>query len=74
MRKGPNKVCINTDDAGIMPTTLRTEFNLLEQTALQFDVSPIQAQDWVTRLRQFGLDEFNRTHQKVIQPLNKQLI
>ena len=27
------KVCVNTDDPAIMPTTLRNEFDLLERTA-----------------------------------------
>ncbi|MFT4927369.1 MAG: hypothetical protein ACI8WB_003476 [Phenylobacterium sp.] len=66
LRRGPIKVCINTDDAGIMPTTLRTEFRLLQEAAIHHGVTRTTAEDWIERLRTFGIDEFNRHHLPVV--------
>lgn len=63
LRRGPIKLCINTDDPGIMPTTLRTEFELLREAAQQHGVSRTQAESWLERIRQFGLDQFHQKHE-----------
>ncbi len=67
LRRGPIRVCINTDDPGIMPTTLRTEFALLREAALEHGVTRTHAENWLERLRQFGVDEFRQKHQAVWQ-------
>jgi hypothetical protein len=63
LRRGPIKVCVNTDDPGIMPTTLRTEFELLREAALHHGVSRTQAESWAERLRLIGLDQFYKNHE-----------
>jgi hypothetical protein len=68
LRRGPIKVCINTDDPGIMPTTLRTEFALLREAALQHGVTRTNAESWLERLRLLGLNEFRQKHQPVWVP------
>lgn len=65
LRRGPIKVCINTDDPGIMPTTLRTEFALLREAALEHGITRSDAESWLARLRALGLDEFAQKHQSV---------
>jgi hypothetical protein len=65
MRRGPIRVCVNTDDAGIMPTTLRTEYALLREAALEHGVSRTNADSWLAHLNAFGHEEFNRKHRPV---------
>lgn len=67
LRRGPIKVLINTDDPGIMPTTLRTEFALLGEAAIDLGYSRTGVEAWLERLREFGLDEFNRNHLPIFQ-------
>jgi len=75
LRRGPVKVCVNTDDAGIMPTTLRTEFALLCDAAVRQGFGRTQSEDWVERLRQLGLHEFQRNHQQVwVDPKYRRII
>lgn len=65
LRRGPIKVCINTDDPGIMPTTLRTEFALLRDAAIEHKATRTDAEAWLERIRQIGLREFHQKHQSV---------
>ncbi|NHZ93869.1 hypothetical protein F2P45_33455 [Massilia sp. CCM 8733] len=65
LRRGPIRVCVNTDDAGITPTTLRTEFALLRAAALEHGVTRTNAEAWLSRLREFGHEEFRRKHRAV---------
>lgn len=65
LRRGPIRVCVNTDDPGIMPTTLRTEFSLLLEAAMEHGVSRTDAENWLENLRVQGLNEFNKKHQPV---------
>jgi adenosine deaminase len=65
LRRGPIKVCINTDDPGIMPTTLRTEFALLRDAAIEHKATRTDAEAWLERIRQIGLREFHQKHQPV---------
>ena len=67
LRRGPIKVLVNTDDPGIMPTTLRTEFALLGEAALDLGYSRTCVEAWQERLREFGLDEFNRNHLPIFE-------
>jgi hypothetical protein len=62
LRKGPLEVCINTDDPGIMPTTLRTEFELLRHAALDHGAELQDVYRWLTRLRRKGLRLFRDAH------------
>lgn len=65
LRRGPIKFCVNTDDPGIMPTTLRTEFKLLREAALEHGVSRTQAENWLERIRIFGIEQFHEKHEKL---------
>jgi len=67
LRRGPIKVLVNTDDPGIMPTTLRTEFSLLGEAAVDLGYSSTCVEAWLERLRKFGLDEFNRNHLPIFE-------
>lgn len=65
LRRGPIRVCVNTDDAGIMPTTLRTEYALLREAALEYGITRTDADSWLVRLNAFGREEFDRKHRPV---------
>jgi hypothetical protein len=67
LRRGPIKVLVNTDDPGIIPTTLRTEFALLGEAAIDLGHSQTTVDAWLDRLRQFGLDEFCRNHLPIFE-------
>lgn len=63
IRKGPVAVCINTDDAGLMPTNLENEHRLLEVTAIQdLNVSPLLAENWINSIRLKGNQVFENNH------------
>lgn len=63
IRKGPVAVCINTDDAGLMPTTLENEHRLIEVTAIDdFHVSPLVAESWINSIRIKGNQVFDNNH------------
>lgn len=62
LRRGPNRVLVNTDDPGIMPTSLRTEYALLREAAIKRGVSRTIAEDWLERLRLYGIEQFQRNH------------
>lgn len=62
LRSGPIRVMVNTDDPGIMPTTLRTEFALLREAAIELGISRTVAEDWLDRLRRYGVEQFHRHH------------
>lgn len=67
LRRGPVRVLVNTDDPGIMPTTLRTEFLLLREAAIDSGISRTVAECWLEKLRQYGMEQFHRNHQQVFQ-------
>lgn len=71
LRRGAIKVCVNTDDPGIMPTTLRTEFALLREAALEHGVTRTNAERWLANLRAFGLQEFQQKHLPLWVPKRK---
>lgn len=63
LRKGPLRVCVNTDDAGIMPTTIEQEHLLLRDAAVErHAVSGDTAERWIDRIRQIGVEEFTANH------------
>ncbi|MGL4351963.1 MAG: antiviral RADAR system adenosine deaminase RdrB [Plesiomonas shigelloides] len=67
LRRGPVRVLVNTDDPGIMPTTLRTEFLLLREAAIELNVGRTVAERWLEMLRQYGIEQFNRNHLPVFE-------
>jgi len=62
LRKARLDVCVNTDDPGIMPTTLRTEFALLRHAALDRGFTPHIVDSWLERLRLRGHALFDSSH------------
>ncbi|WP_421228396.1 antiviral RADAR system adenosine deaminase RdrB [Aeromonas enteropelogenes] len=69
LRRGPVRVLVNTDDPGIMPTTLRTEFLLLREAALELKIGRTVAERWLETLRQYGIEQFHRNHLPVFEPV-----
>ncbi|BBG85996.1 hypothetical protein AHGSH82_031410 [Aeromonas hydrophila] len=69
LRRGPVRVLVNTDDPGIMPTTLRTEFLLLREAALELKIGRTVAERWLETLRQYGIEQFHRHHLPVFEPV-----
>lgn len=69
LRRGPVRVLVNTDDPGIMPTTLRTEFSLLREAALERKVGRTVAERWLETLRRYGIEQFHRHHLPVFEPV-----
>ena len=67
LRRGPIRVLVNTDDPGIMPTTLRTEFLLLREAALERGIGRTIAERWLETLRQYGIEQFHRNHLPVFE-------
>lgn len=63
IRNGSINVCINTDDAGIMPTTIENEHRILKQTAIsELKVGFFDADIWIDKVRQVGVDIFKSNH------------
>lgn len=62
------RVLINTDDPGVMPTTLRTEFLLLREAAIESGISRTVAERWLEQIRQYGIEQFHRNHMPVFTP------
>ena len=69
LRRGPVRVLVNTDDPGIMPTTLRTEFLLLREAATELGIGRTVAERWLQELRIFGIEQFQRTHLPVFETI-----
>lgn len=55
-------VTINTDDQGIVPTTLRMEHHLMHEAALERGHDPTKVDTWIEDLRKLGVKHFNDTH------------
>lgn len=63
LRRGPVRVCINTDDAGLMPTTLENEHRIIKEIAIShYKVSDQDATIWIDSIRQTGVDLFKSNH------------
>ncbi|WDE01550.1 antiviral RADAR system adenosine deaminase RdrB [Thalassomonas actiniarum] len=66
LRKGPVRFCVNTDDAGLFPTTIANEHRILKEVAIRhFDASTQVADAWIARIRNIGLEEFRRNQEAV---------
>ncbi len=63
LRSSRMKVCVNTDDPAIMPTTLRNEFNLLKYTALnKHSKNKEKIDNWSENIRKLGIEIFDYDH------------
>jgi len=63
LRRNPISLCVNTDDAGLFPTTIENEHRILKETAIEyFKVGSETAGRWIDRLRQIGVENFLRNH------------
>ncbi|WBA15491.1 antiviral RADAR system adenosine deaminase RdrB [Salinivibrio proteolyticus] len=69
LRRGPSRVMINTDDPGIMPTTLRTEFLLLREASIELGIGRTVAERWLEELRVYGIEQFRRNHLPVFETI-----
>ncbi|MEE2577547.1 hypothetical protein, partial [Pseudomonas aeruginosa] len=54
LRRGPIRVTVNTDDPGVIPTTLRTEYALLLEASCALGISRTCAEEWLERLRVYA--------------------
>lgn len=68
VRRGPNRVCINSDDPGIFASPLRDEYESLRRHALSIRVSPTAADRWLDELRRVGREVFEANHHDPIIP------
>ncbi len=67
IRTGSLKVCVNTDDAGLMPTTIENEHKVLENTAIRsFGVSSYIAEQWIDKVRELGVEIFGGNHIRTV--------
>ena len=62
LRNKPIAVSINTDDQGIIPTTLRMEYHLMHEAALERGYSEHLANRWIELLQATGSDLFEASH------------
>ncbi|EHA1079311.1 hypothetical protein I8Y06_000087 [Photobacterium damselae] len=69
LRRGPVRVLVNTDDPGIMPTTLRTEFLLLKEAAIELGIGRTVAERWLEELRIYGIEQFRKNHLPVFETI-----
>ena len=72
LRRGPVRVLVNTDDPGITPTTLRTEFTLLREAAISLGTARTVAEEWLERLRCYGIEQFHKNHLPVFDEKQSQ--
>jgi hypothetical protein len=72
LRRGPVRVLVNTDDPGITPTTLRTEFTLLREAAISLGTARTVAEEWLERLRRYGIEQFHKNHLPVFDEKQSQ--
>lgn len=64
LRTIPMPVTINTDDQGIVPTTLRMEHHFMHMAALYRGYSESLTDAWIEKLRALGLQHFESTHER----------
>lgn len=66
LRRGPVKLCLNTDDPGVFPTTIATEHRLVSEAARErFVLSQWEADTWIGDLRRTGVAIFQQVHAQV---------
>lgn len=64
LRTQPMPVSINTDDPGIVPTTLRLEHQLIYEAAIDRGYSEATAYEWIDSIRHQGLRQFEEAHRE----------
>lgn len=69
LRRGPIRALVNTDDPGIMPTTLRTEFSLLREAAIELGIGRSDVERWLEELRGYGVEQFQKNHLPVFSSM-----
>lgn len=62
LRSRPMPVTINTDDPGVIPTTLRMEHHLMHEAAIDRGHTVAIADGWIEKLRQESLKFFDERH------------
>ncbi|WP_431100839.1 hypothetical protein [Roseateles noduli] len=62
LRKQRMPVTINTDDPGMLPTTLRLEHHLMHEAAIDRGHTEAAAGAWIHALRDRGLQQFEDAH------------
>ncbi|MEA1956046.1 MAG: hypothetical protein U9N02_06090 [Campylobacterota bacterium] len=63
IRTSRMKVCVNTDDPAIMPTTLRNEFDLIERMAKdEHSDNQKRIEKWSDDIRKLGIEIFDFDH------------
>ncbi len=63
LRRGPVRVCLNTDDPGVFPTTIAHEHRqMIEVAQRAFGLSHWEADAWGERLRKVGVEVFQHAH------------
>jgi len=63
IRTSRMKVCVNTDDPAIMPTTLRNEFELIERIAFKNHSDNLEEiKEWSEKIRELGVKIFDYDH------------
>lgn len=70
LRNGPLRVLINTDDPGTMPTTLRTEYALILEAAIDLGYARAITENWLDQIRLCGIEQFRRNHIPVFTGLD----
>jgi hypothetical protein len=53
LRTGPVRVCINTDDAGLFPTSIVNEHRIIKETAIKHFAD---AENWIEKIRLTGIE------------------
>ena len=62
-RNGKISVTINSDDPAIFVTSLQNEFKTIKKIAIdKYKCSDKEADDWLNKIRKFGLKIFNETY------------
>jgi hypothetical protein len=62
LRTIPIPVTINTDDPGVIPTTLRMEHHIMHEAAIDRGHSEIMADEWIEQIRRTGMQFFEAAH------------
>ncbi|XPV77514.1 MAG: hypothetical protein ACNI27_06280 [Desulfovibrio sp.] len=70
LRSGPMGFCLNTDDAGVIPTTIINEHRIIKEVAInQFGICAESAEVWINRIRQIGMEAFSQNHIDMATPM-----